>query len=1025
MHWMRRAVWVCLGLLPFLAAAGRTAGGGPVPSFGKDVLPLLSDRCFACHGPDPQAVKAGLRLDVRDRAVAPAASGRRAIVPGNPAQSELLRRVTSRTGAVMPPASSHKKPLSPAEAAILRRWIEVGAPWGRLWSLEPIRRPAVPSGARHPVDAFVRQRLRGAGVSPAGPAPPHSLVRRLSWDLTGLPPTPREVQAFTSDASPDAYGRLVDRLLASPHFGERMAMWWLDLARYSDTDGYQADETRTNWPWRDWVVDAFNANMPFDRFTLEQFAGDLLPNATAEQRLATCFHRNHMTNGEGGRDPEESRVDYVIDRINTVGSVWLGLTLNCCQCHSHKYDPISQADYYSLAAFFNSIDEDGKAGRAARPYLAYESPAAKRALAEAQALVEERRAREAAALARAVERFPSWLAEQRRRVERGYRAWKPPDIVRASARAGTTLRPAPGGILDAGGPEPPQDDYRVTLRAPAGAVTGVRLEVFPLADGDYARGEGRHFVLTDVKLQHRRRGSSQLLDVRLAGATADFSDEKGKYGGYGDVRETLDDDPRNGWSTRDAPDGGVRTAVFRLAEPLPAGEADELIFELRHRSTLGRASIGRFRVSLTAEGGPAVESVGVTPLERLAEARGGEPDASLEALLRRQFLEGQPEYQAAKSRLERAEAQLAEVRAASGKVNVMVLAERPKPRETHVLIRGVWDRRGVRVGPGVPAAVLDWPADLPRDRVGLARWLTSPANPLTARVAVNHLWQLVFGRGLVRTPEDFGLQGELPTHAELLDWLAAEFRDSGWDIKRILRLMVTSDTYRQSSQQTAAARARDPENRLLARADRHRLPAWMLRDGALRHAGLLNPALGGPPVRPYQPDGVWEENFMGRFRYVPSEGPAQYRRTLYAFWRRAVAPTFLFDSAQRRVCEVRQPRTNTPLQALTLLNDASQLAAAAALAERARREAPDDAGRIRVIFRTVLARPPGAEEAVELTRRLTGARRHYAAHPADAASFLAAVLPDADPAPPQPVESAALTVLAGLVLNLDEAISRE
>ena len=1010
---------MCRRLLPVIPFFAALSGAAEPVHFSRDVLPILSENCLACHGQDESHRKAGLRLDTREGATA-TNDGVTAIVPGKPEASELVARIVSADpDEVMPPPSSHKPRLNAEQVALLRRWIAEGAPWGKHWAFEKPTKAAVAAG-QHPVDHFVRARLEKEKLTPAPAADPRTLIRRISFDLIGLPPTPEEADAFVAEHSSEpeaAVGRLADRLLASPHFGERMAMWWLDAARYADTDGFQADSNRENWPWRDWVIEAFNANMRFDQFTLEQFAGDLLPNATPEQKLATCFHRNHMTNGEGGRDPEESRVDYVLDRVNTMGTVWLGLTLNCTQCHTHKFDPVTHADYYGLTAFFNSIDEDGKAGKEAKPYLNYESKHVARAIEEAQRLVNERKPREAQARKDAEKSFAEWLTARQAEVRGGFTAWHPLRGALESSE-GTELAQEADGVVQAGEKNLNQDDYRLIAPVKLPRVTGLRLEVFPHAahaKGAFSRGKSGEFILTDIKVQVRRMGSTQIRDVAVKGAVADFV-PPGK-GGYGDIKGVLDDDPRNGWTTKGAPALTPHTAVFALAEPLVPASDEELILELRQRSTLGDANIGRFRVSATDQRGPAVSAVGPAPLEELAVA-GETVNDKLRARLFEQFLADHEPYQVARRSLDRANAQLAEVKAAQ-KSEVMVLAEKPAPRDTFVLVRGVWDKHGEKVPRGGLPAIAPLTAENPT-RADLARWLTSPANPLTARVLVNHLWQLCFGTGLVKTADDFGLQGERPSHPELLDWLAVECIESGWDVKHLLRLIVTSATYAQSSRASEALLARDPENRLLARGARFRLPSWMLRDAALRASGLLNPALGGPPVKPYQPEGVWEENFMGRFTYEPSEGPAQYRRTLYAFWRRSIAPTFLFDSAQRRSCEVRTPRTNTPLQALTLLNDENYLEASRALAALALTR-PDP---LREIARRILSREPGEAELRVLARERDRALAHYRARPEDAQKFLRRGQTQLDGKLPAP-ELAAHTVVASLMFNLDEALTHE
>jgi len=1011
-----RAAPILSALLVALAVTTSASSRDKI-DFSREILPILSDRCFHCHGPDPSHRKADLRLDDESAA-------RDALAPGDLAKSEVWQRIRSTDAdEAMPPPDSHRKPLTEPERDLVKRWIEEGAVWGKHWSFETPVRPAVPTGADHPIDAFVRAKLKAEGLSPAPPAPLHTQHRRLSFALTGLPPSESLVGKSNLEMR-----QVADQLLTSPHHGERLAMWWLDAARYSDTDGFQQDAERTNWPWRDWVVDAFNRNLSFDQFTIEQFAGDLLPNASPEQILATCFHRNHMTNGEGGRDPEESRIDYVIDRVNTTGTVWLGLTLGCTQCHSHKFDPIRHEDYYRIFAFFNSIAEDGKAGTNAVPYLDYPSPKAERAVKEMEAHVASVKPLETAAKAAAKERFAGWRNEQLASLPKDYRAWQTTRPIEVTSAEGTAFSVESDGTIQTTGPNPRQDDYRITVpaRALPSLITGWRLEVLPHAahtDGKLSRGQKGEFILTNVKLLAKRPGVMQVRDLEMRGAVADFEREaKGRN--YGLVKDTLDDDPRNGWTTESGDTKAPHTAVYELDEPLALAPHEELVFVLLHRSTDGDANIGRFRISVTTESGETVRSVNVSPMEEIASARRqGKPvDPSLEERLFQQYLVGDREYQTSLAQLNEANRQLGEARKAAGKLKVMVLNERPEARKTHILERGVWDAKGAEVAPGVIPAILDWPAERTRSRLDLAKWVVSPDNPLTARVVVNHLWTLMFGQGLVRSTEDFGLQGEAPTHPELLDWLAVELVENGWDLRHILRLIATSATFLQDSAVTTELLERDPDNRLFARFPRHRLPAWMIRDHALAVAGLLNPALGGPPVKPWQPEGVWEEMFMGRYTYQPSVGPAQYRRTLYAYWRRSSAPTFLFDSAQRRVCEVRANRTNTPLQALTLLNDVGMLEASRVLGERV---AGLDVGQaLGDLAERILNRPPSPEESAVLLREHLQSLGYYESHPDDAVAFTRigqlAALRESD----APAVAAWMTV-ASLMLNLDEAMTME
>ncbi|NNE00929.1 MAG: DUF1549 domain-containing protein, partial [Pirellulaceae bacterium] len=840
-------------------------------SFSRDVLPVLSDRCFHCHGPDEENREADLRLDL-ESAAKQDLGGYAAVVPTNLEDSELWRRIISSDEEErMPPADSHRKPLSDQERKAVRQWILDGAKWGKHWSFERLTRPEVPQGHEHPIDAFVIERLSREGLTLSQPAASTTLLRRLSLDLTGMAPTPEEVQQDDIEWTEERWLAQIDHLLKSPHHAERMAMWWLDAARYSDSDGYQQDATRQNWPWRDWVIQQFRDNKPFDDFTTEQFAGDLLPDATAAQKLATCFHRNHMTNGEGGRDPEQSRIDYVIDRVNTMGTVWLGLTLGCVQCHSHKFDPITQHDYYSLFAFFNSIDEDGRAGNGAKPYLKYESPLVAERVREFDGFVKICREREAEQRKRAEERFDNWLKDFASDPPSNYEVWRtlPPKV---SSSDGTQFRVEAGQVIQSHGPQPHQDDYRVTLELPEEMpiVTGFRLEVFPHEthqEGRFTRDGNGEFTLTSVRVLARRAGSPAETQIELSRATADvernteYKSDWDKL--YGKVKDTLNDDARNGWTTIGVETVEKHTAVFEFRDPWTVEPDDRLIIVLRHRSTHGNANIGRFRLALATERGETVRRVaGGSPIAELVTALGdGSDPNSLDPKLKKrlldQYLLDDQAYQEAAQLVAEVTRQRNEVNGQKKPRNVMVLAEREQPRPTHVLVRGVWDAKGDEVQRGVLPSVLNWPADKTQSRLDLAKWLVDPENPLTARVVVNHLWQLMFGQGLVRTPEDFGLQGQLPTHPKLLDWLAVELLENDWDLQHLLRLIATSRTYQQSSDQTAELLERDPKNRLLARAPRFRMPAWMIRDNALRASGLLNTAVGGPPIRPYQPEGVW------------------------------------------------------------------------------------------------------------------------------------------------------------------------
>lgn len=1003
--------------------------------FNRDVRPILSDNCFACHGFDADARKADLRLDEQESAKSDL-GGYAAIVPGKPEASQLLVRIQSKDpDEVMPPADSHKKPLTPASIEVLRKWIEQGAVWGEHWSFVPPHKTEFPKtvveAGSHPIDYFVRRRLENSGFELSPRASRSTLARRLSLDLTGLPPTATQLDGLGDAPTPAQWNTYIDQLLASPHFGERMAMWWLDDARYSDTDGFQSDSIRNNWPWRDWVTNAFNDNIGFDQFTIEQFAGDLLPNATPEQKLATCFHRNHMTNGEGGRDPEESRVDYVRDRVNTTGTVFLGLTFECAQCHSHKFDPLSQAAYYQFSAYFNSIDEDGKAGGGAKPFLSYKSQHAQRAVGEETALHKQSQQQVDGYKNSLQPEFDSWFIEQFQQAVMRSDQWVQLTPAKLATVEGSHLAAVDDNVVQASNAQF-QDDYIVSVdKFALSRVTGIRLEVFPDAShqgGGLAHSDDGEFILTNLKVRVRKTGSTQIRDVPLASAVSDF-DGKAKDAKYAGIAQTLDDDPRTGWTTRGQPNTEPHRAVFALEAPFMLGDNETLEIILMHRSLFARSNIGRFRLSVSDQAGKAVRSVGKAPIEELHESISQNPelagDAVVPALRSKffdQFLEDNSAWKELTRRHDKIKQQLAAATSSAQSRNVMVLAERATPRETNILIRGVWDSPGDKVQRGVPTFILDRTDEQVPTRLELAHWIVAPENPLTARVITNQIWQLFFGAGLVRTPGDFGRQGELPTHPELLDWLAVDFVEHGWDVKHLIRTIVSSETYSQSSAITDKLKEVDPENRLLGRGARFRLPSWMIRDSILQSSGLLNPALGGAPVFPHQPDGVWRDQFMGRFTYQPSLGPAQYRRTIYAFWRRTSGPTFLFDSSPRRRCEVIPRRTNTPLQALTMLNDRTVLEAARELSDQTL-DLKDEQALCEHIWKRVLSRSPRSEEVEIVARRVKAAVEYYEANPGDAKLLLN--VGQRIPVNDRLAKRAAAMLIANMVLNLDEAITHE
>jgi hypothetical protein len=937
--------------------------------FERDIRPLLSDTCYTCHGPDPEKRKGGLRLDLREGAFAEH-GGRRAVVPGDPALSELYRRLTTADpDDRMPPAKSGRA-LSPAQVELLRRWIAEGASWSAHWAFVAPKRPT-PPGTGHPVDAFVRARLRREGLAPAPEADRATLLRRVALDLTGLPPTPEELDAWAAEP----YENVVDRLLASPRYGERMAARWLDAARYADTSGYQNDGPRDMWRWRDWVIDAFNANLPFDRFTVEQIAGDLLPDATLDQRIATGFNRNHRGNSEGGILPEEYQVEYVVDRVDTTATVWLGLTAGCARCHSHKYDPISQEEFYRLFAYFNTIPEHGRAIKIGNspPYVQAPTPAQAAELRRLEA-----------SLADAERRFAALRPATPE-------AWDDSGWTVTDGLAGSFPRPAPGFESKDAGKFGFFDKFTIAARV---------------------RPEGDGTILSRMDPQGREEGwHLQIEDGRVQ---VNF------------VKRWLDDAIRVETEARLEPGRWRHVAATYDGSRLASGVAvyvDGVPQKLKvHLDFLNQSFAVEhpFRVGAGRSPFPGgIEEV------RLY-ARRLSPDEAA-------WIAGQdPAGRRAAAYLERGAPE--EVRTAhrglvdlrrkveafrEGLPTVMVMEEMKDPRETRVLVRGEYNRPGKKVEPGVPAALHPLPAGAPANRLGLARWLVDPANPLTARVIVNQWWQMYFGAGLVRTVEDFGAQGERPSHPELLDWLATELVRTGWDVKGLQRTIVTSATYRQSSRAAPELLERDPDNRLLARGPRFRLPAEMIRDQALAAGGLLVERIGGPTVKPYQPEGLWKE-IASDTEYEQAKGEGLWRRSLYTYWKRTVVPPTMstFDAPGREACTVRQTRTNTPTQALALLNDVTYVEAARALAERMLKSG------LALGFRRVLCRPPTASEEAVLARARDRELRRYRADP-EAARRLISV-GDSKPDPSlDPAELAAMTAVASLILNLDEAVTRE
>jgi len=994
-----------IGLL--LANLLGVASPAAAVDFARDVRPLLSDRCFACHGPDEASRKAGLRLDTD--------AGVRSAAP------KLLRRVAPAQPALrMPPPYSDRKPLTEQEVATLRTWIEQGAKTQAHWSFIPPQRPELPAvrntgWVRNPIDRFVLARLERENLAPSREADPARLLRRVTLDLTGLPPTLPELDAFLADHSPDAYEKVVDRLLASPRYGERMAIDWLDAARYADTHGYQVDPEKEMWPWRDWVINAFNRNLPYDRFTIEQLAGDLLANATLDQKIATGFQRNHRINSETGSIAEEFQAENVVDRVSTMGAVWLGLTVGCARCHDHKYDPITARDFYSFYAFFNTVDEIGNGGpRDGRgnhkPYLRLPAPEL-----EAQAAAKEKEIVEARRLLDEVEkRLEPRQAEWESRALAEQARWEVLQPANLKAGGGVQLTAQPDGSILASGAMPPSPVYEFTAATKLRNITGFRLELLPdqsLPASGSGRGPGGKGVVTLFEVRNGDR------KVDLARITTDFKSEESEL----DLVIRPADQLKRGWGVNPE----TTKPHYAVIEPARMfGSPDGTQLAIRIGNEYEGAPVGRFRVSVTDSEFPEVMP---DEIRRILTTEAGTRSDKDRGALRRFFLNHPRERRRAS---EVVTAREAEKRTIENKIpTTMVMQEMAAPRETFVLLRGSYEKPGEKVTPAVPSFLPPMPAGAPANRLGLAEWLTDPAHPLTARVAVNRYWQSYFGTGLVKTAEDFGAQGEAPSHPELLDWLATEFVRTGWDVKAMQRLIVTSATYRQQSQSTPAMRERDPENRLLARGPRVRLAAEMIRDQALSVSGLLNVRMGGPAVKPYQPDGLWEQlsAFQGRKLFERSKGDDLWRRSVYSFWKRTVPPPAMtvFDAPTREFCVMRRPMSSTPLQALALLNDEMYIETARKLAERMLHEGGSSpAARLAYGFRLATARTPSPPEAAVLEAGLAKRLAQYRADRAAAEKLLSAGEAPRDAAL-DPAELAAYATAASVILNLDEVITRQ
>ena len=1050
------------------AALCFTAFGWGEVSFNRDIRPIMSDTCFRCHGPDKSTRMAGLRLDLREEALKPNKDGIAPIVPGLPEKSAVVERVLTKNQArIMPPKYAHKE-LTEAQKETIRRWVAEGARYEGHWAYEPVKRAALPSSASaaalHPIDAFVQARLEREGLQLSPEAGRRTLIRSLSLDLTGLPPTPAEVGQFLQDGSEGAYERAVDRLLASPRYAEKQAMLWLDAVRYADTCGFHGDNPFPAWPYRDYVLRAFRDNKPFDVFTREQIAGDLLPNAGAEERTASAYNRLNRTSAEGGIQPKEYLAKYAADRVRTTSTVWLGSTIGCAECHDHKFDPFTTRDFYSMKAFFADIKETGlvpdRGAEAWGSQLALPSPEQQRQLKELKQKLESARERLNAQAKGLIAREAEWEKETLRRYEAGELRWRyqrpaaakstngarltiyNDELVESTFQDGASISSdrRPGrGLIVAGGPDPDNATYTASLRPGAGTWTALAVEVVQdesLPGVRMARGSDR-LVVTEVEAELSPDGKAEARKLPFALATSNAAFPAAEH----PAMAAIDCDPKTGWGiTTYGHDGNLMLAL-RFREKVQTQAGSVLRVRLRHDSDYRRATIGRFRLALSSgeyswprPGDPEkAEPGGLSRVlvKGLQSAPIDREEEHWNALLDYQRWTS-AELQPLLEEVSRLEAEYGMVEAAVPRV---VVSESVEPSITRVLPRGNWmDDSGEVVEPAIPAFLGKLDTGRRPTRLDLANWLASPRNPLTARVFVNRMWRQFFGAGLSKALDDVGSQGELPVHLELLDWLAAEFMEPSfqaggahaWDVKHLVRTIVTSRTYRQSSMSSPELDRRDPDNRLLARQNRFRLDAEIVRDVALAASGLLTEKFGGPSVRPYQPDGYLAALNFPKRDYSASRGDDLYRRGLYTFWQR----TFLqpgmaaFDAPTREECTVNRVNSNTPLQALVLLNDPSYVEAARVFAQNMWKHGGATlAGRLAWAYQRAVSREPRDEERKALTALYHKNLARFRAEPAAARK-----LSRAGESPPlkeaAPANLAALTTVARAILNMHETITR-
>jgi len=1202
---MKRLLFIALAAafaccVPSHAASSPATASKPI-DFTRDIRPILSENCFTCHGPDENKRKGKLRLDLPDEALKAGKSGKFAIVPNNVKESELYNRlVTTDADELMPPAKTGKQ-LTPAQIDLLRRWIQEGAKAESHWAFSTPKRPQPPAvkdsqWPRTDLDRFVLHKLESQNLKPAPEADKTTLIRRAALDVTGLPPTPEEIDTFLSDKSPDAYDKLVDRLLESPRYGEHMSRFWLDAVRYADTHGYHIDSERSMWKYRDWLIDAYNQNKSFDKFTIEQLAGDLLPNATVDQKVASGYIRANMSTGEGGAIEEEYMAKYAFDRVETTGTVYLGLTMVCSRCHSHKYDPITQKEYYGLYSFFNNLNESVMDGNAPNPepVIKVPTPDQARRLESLKTSLDTANNRVKEPVADLDAAQPAWEERWRTTLSNGWRALSPRE-AKSTATNGTTLTIQEGGTILAAGPIAQTDTYEVSYTLSAATFAGLKLEVLPNPDSPKkatGRSEDGAFALSEIEADLFTGPDRKKTTLKFTQAHADASDKDRE------ANRLIDGKNDTAWNVAASKAAEPRTAVLILSELINAADGSELVVRLKSEGFKNNELIARFRIGLAASEpllatfvppkfspwqllGPLPSSDAKTSYdttlepEKEFEPKKGYPGVKEEAkwhdrkdiedgksillvqdlhgihgvrFLRRTFTSPTDREIAIKARadgwfkiwlngslvgerdhdekpgegalrtalkLKKGENQIlvklvtiqgashfsftpdpegrdiitpnvAAILASSASTpdsgknairdyfrrqhspefkklfddiaqwrdeeaaldrvipRTMIAKEMDKPRDTFLLMRGEYDKKGDKVGPTVPASLSPWPAGAPTNRLGLAQWLIDPLHPLTPRVNANRLWQQFFGIGIVKTSDDFGVQGDAPANPDLMNWLACQYRDGGrlelrankksisrevspWNTKEFIRMILLSATYRQSSKATPELLALDPENRLLARGQRFRIDGESVRDTALFVSGLLVEKRGGRSVKPSEPTGLWEAvSFNNSQKYIPEPGEAQHRRSLYTFWKRQSPPPnmMIFDAPTREYCTVRRSRSNTPLQALVVLNDPHFVEASRALADRMLLHGGKSSrDRLRYGFRLATARVPKADEIKLLEAALRDQAQIYK-NDTEAARKLLEIGEYKSKAPQPAPELAAWTSVANILLNLDETLTK-